>query len=201
MIHKSHGWPQNGSDFLSAARHLVAALPHGSDQLLAPHSISLVMEVISDNVMIASGAAIDQMLLQDHIAPLCQLLEPTDFLAMTITRCTIMEEVIGKTLATTVRRHCIQEDWNLELPDLDTNHKLQSVRREFLETRGQLVRMKTYIVNDQPVRALELCGKSMLISLAKPRTDSFKAEKAMRTKRGVFDAAMMIAKPMLQGPR
>ena len=105
-----------------------------------------------------------------------------------------MEEIIGKALATTVRRHCIQRDWNLELPDLDTNHNFQSVLRELLDTRGQLVSMKTYIVNDQPRKSLELCGKSMLIALAKPRMDSFKAEKAMQTKRDVFDAAMMIVK-------
>lgn len=192
LVITAKGWPQTDEDFAGAARNLVAVMPAGSESLLLPQSISKMLEIIADRVMLATGVDIDQALLQDHIAPICQLLEPTEFLAMTIARCDIMSELIGKSLTTMVRRHCMQYDWQIELPDLGTNHNLHSVLEELLQTRSTLVQIKGYLANDQPRRAIELCGRSLMSPLMKPRMHDSLAEKHYMKTRELFDAAMMI---------
>eukprot|EP00973_Karenia_brevis_P044771 6200604-Karenia_brevis.AAC.1 len=92
------GWPESEDDFQRVAAHIVQALPHGGTHMLTPHSIDKVVQDILDMVFIATNATISATSLRDHIAPICQLLEPTEFLAKTLVRCDIMEEVMGKEL-------------------------------------------------------------------------------------------------------
>eukprot|EP00973_Karenia_brevis_P059022 8217783-Karenia_brevis.AAC.1 len=71
------GWPETESDFQIAAAHIVQTLPPCGTNMLTPHSIDKVVEEISDIVLMATGASVDVASLRDHIAPICQLLEPT----------------------------------------------------------------------------------------------------------------------------
>eukprot|EP00973_Karenia_brevis_P071997 10003186-Karenia_brevis.AAC.1 len=84
-IQRGGGWPDTDSEFQRAAGHVMQALHYGSPAMLTPQSIDKVCEVISERVLMATGATVDASSLRDHIAPLCQLLEPTEFLAMTLT--------------------------------------------------------------------------------------------------------------------
>eukprot|EP00973_Karenia_brevis_P043314 6004241-Karenia_brevis.AAC.1 len=88
----------------------------------------------------------------------------------------------------------MQQDWDIELPDLDPNHSMQALLGEMMETRSTLLDVKQELNNGRHDRALELCGSSMLILSEKKRLSSYGDEQAITRQKHLFDAAVMLVK-------
>ena len=62
------------------------------------------------------GSPLDEGLVRGHMCNVCAIVEPSQFLASTFARCAVMEELIGKTVAYTLRRHVHAKAFDREPP-------------------------------------------------------------------------------------
>ena len=115
-------------------------LPHGAREL-EPMTIEDLCTAVGDFVVRSAGVSFDTLLLQEHVAALCQRLEPSMFLARTLCRCDIMIELVGKSLTSQLRRFMHHIDYSLGPPSSDAS-TVQTLLQELVETRQSLTKLR-----------------------------------------------------------
>ena len=125
------------------APFLVADLVHASD-MLEPLSIDEIAEYMSETLVRAVGVPLDEDLLKAHIAPVCQLLDTSLFLARTLCKCNFMAEIIGKSLCLRIRSFIYCNSYDLPEPDTADSAALDLLR-ELIETRQALTALRTQV--------------------------------------------------------
>ena len=164
-------WPRRDSDFENTAQFIMSGLQCCTDGFLDKTSVEDCAQIITDIVYSAVGARLNASLVHDHIAPICvNFAEPCVFLARTIVRSMIMQELIGDTLSKTLRRvdHChmfgtLVGD-NLSTPQLPPNDVGELID-ELVNARAQISRMKLALHRGtNAADATADCGRSMIIS-------------------------------------
>ena len=83
--------------------------------MLGPISVDDVVSYIREVCVHASCADINENILRDHISPLCMHIQPSVFLAKTLLRCIVLDEVVGTTVANAVRRYAYENDLKVPL--------------------------------------------------------------------------------------
>ena len=119
---------------------LANALPHGAREL-EPLTIEDMCTAVGDFVVRSAGVSFDKLLLQEHVAALCQRLEPSMFLARTLCRCDIMIELVGKSLTSQLRMFMHHIDHSLDPPSSDDS-TVQTLLQELVETRQSLTKLR-----------------------------------------------------------
>lgn len=109
---------------------------------LHPIDIDQMCEEVCDLIAGAAGVTIDKSLFKEHIAELCQLIEPSLFLAKTLCRCDVVSEVLGEGLSKHARGslHCCEHGAAMITPQTSTT---QTLLQELVETRQELTRFKS----------------------------------------------------------
>ena len=127
--------------WINASLVLSTALPRTTSSVLTPVSIEDLSDAVAEHVAVATGLMIDTHLLKEHIAPLCQLIEPSEFLAITLCRCSIMSEVLGDGLSKYLRGSMHSREHG---SCADAQHTLpqQTLLQELVETRQSLTRLR-----------------------------------------------------------
>ncbi len=171
-VQKRSSWPKDDIQFGRAATALAAALPAQDKELLQPSSLDVVLDVVVETLMFATGIeeAVDREILRDHLSPICTQLEPTRFLAKTLMRTAMLEEVLGPSLSLRLRTYAYERDWMLDLsdPHLHSSHVasehglLQSVVKELAQSRQQLHSVRMNLADGILSRAREAAGPSFV---------------------------------------
>ena len=132
---------------------------------LEPLSIEGLVEYIAECVARVAGVAVDETLLKAHVAPICQLAEPSIFLARTLCRCSLMVEIIGMALSAKLRAFILSSDFKLELPD-DHASTCQTLLQELVETRQALTKLRLQVaagVQNHIDHDVDDCGVNTLV--------------------------------------
>ena len=180
-----NGWPQSDIEWRNGANVIISLLHaaddssatystfcqgSGSDNLLgattdpllSPVAIEEVMEYIRESIVHAVGVSIDRDLLQQHFSPLCLSVEPSLFLAKTLVRSSILEELIGNTLATVVRRRQVESDWAVHL-GANEDDLLRKISQELTDTRQHIAVMKTEAARGNFKELTQMIGPSLTL--------------------------------------
>ena len=89
------------------AFHGVIAKYLGGERLAdaEPTSVDECASEVSELSCMVVGSPLDDGLVRGHMCAVCAMVEPSLFLAATFARCDVMEELIGQSVAHTLRRH------------------------------------------------------------------------------------------------
>ena len=107
-----------------------------------------VAESVSELLVRAVGIPLNEDLLKAHIAPICQTLEPSSFLAKTLCTCDFMVEIIGKSLSNRLRSFIYCIDYGLPEPD-NADSTTQALLHELVETRQALTALRAHVASGQ----------------------------------------------------
>ena len=125
---------------------------------MAPLCMDAVVDHIDEACVDAFGHTADTDILRAHVVAACCTYEPSLFLAKTIIRSRIADEVFGCTLATNLRRTCFFKDWDLAPDGYGCSAALarDAAISELLAKQSQLVRVKQAVAtgNMGEVRAI-----------------------------------------------
>ena len=112
-----------------------------------PIGIEEMCAHMSDTIAKCAKVAVDRVLLQHHVAHLCQMCEPSLFLGATLCRCDFMKELVGKHLSNVTRHLMYLEDY--ELNDIDRPcvglDDVQALANELVETRSDLTKLRAAV--------------------------------------------------------
>ncbi len=176
-----HGWPIDDAEWRCGANAIISLLQSddsqtwpidcsggcsskGVDPYLKPTSTDEVIEYVAEAVLHFTDVKLNMSLLHDHFGPLCLTLEPSLFLAKTLVRSTILEELVGNTLAIVVRRRQFESDWMVVLClGGDEENTLARVSQELVESREQMLHLKMEVTRGRLDRVRDLCGRSLVV--------------------------------------
>ena len=141
---------------------------YGSPALAAVYLEPLSSELVVDHIVescgdaLGSQADIDKTLLHELVAGACITFEPSLFLAKTLLRSAIPDEVFGCSLAARVRRACFLRDWDIGpegyVCDNAAAAQDAALLRELLGLRSQFIRVKQAVAAGDLARAREVSG-------------------------------------------
>ena len=189
--HYTHrGWPNSEEAFSCTAKALASAIPVQAAGQLVPGSIDTVMDMICNETFMATGIDVDRGLLKDHIAPICMELEPTPFLAKTLLRTRILQEVIGDALCQRVRSYCFRSDWQIDAPSLTSDESLHhAVAQELMNARKTLNDVRVHLANGHAQRARDASGVPRVVTAEECKI-ARRTSKSAATHRTVHDATV-----------
>ena len=183
-------WPSSEEVFSCTAKALASAIPVQAAGQLVPGSIDTVMDMICNETFMATGIDVDRGLLKDHIAPICMELEPTPFLAKTLLRTRILQEVIGDALGQRVRSYCFRSDWQIDAPSLTSDESLHhAVAQELMNARKTLNDVRVHLANGHAQRARDASGVPRVVTAEECKI-ARKTSKGAATHRTVHDATV-----------
>ncbi len=188
---KQGGWPSSEEVFSRTAKALVSVMPVQAVGQLAPGSIDTVMEVICNETFMATGLDVDRELLSDHISQVCMQLEPTPFLAKTLLRAQVMQEVLGDAVAQRVRSYCFRSEWRIDVPSVTTDESFhQAVMQELHEARKALHDVRLHLASGHTQRAIDASGVPCVVTAEEGVQSKITTNKGAHTQRCVHDAAV-----------
>lgn len=183
-------WPNSEEAFSCTAKALASAIPVQAAGQLVPGSIDTVMDMICNETFMATGIDVDRGLLKDHIAPICMELEPTPFLAKTLLRTRILQEVIGDALCQRVRSYCFRSDWQIDAPSLTSDESLHhAVAQELMNARKTLNDVRVHLANGHAQRARDASGVPRVVTAEECKI-ARRTSKSAATHRTVHDATV-----------
>ena len=123
---------------------------------MAPLCVEAVVDHIADACEDAFGHKADAETVRMHVAPACLVYEPSLFLAKTIIRSCIADELFGCSLATCLRRECFLKDWDLGPESYERTVARDAVIPELLAKQAQLLRIKQEVARGdiEEIRAI-----------------------------------------------
>jgi len=127
----------------------------------APLCMEAVVDHIADACEDAFGHKADADTLNSHVAPVCHAYEPSLFLAKTIIRSGIADEVFGCSLAKRLRRECFLKDWDLGLESYECTVARDAVIPELLAKHAQLLRIKQEVARGDINKIRAISGDPM----------------------------------------
>ena len=139
-------WPTNNDDFTSCGKFIASGLPATqSVGFLEPMSVDDVVAEINEMCLAAHGVSIDTEHIRAIVAPMCQVVEPTKFLAHTVLRTSCMAECLGSTLSGHMPG--FMHSRTFDLAPIDSGADITSaLLRELVDTRKTLNKYKTFAV-------------------------------------------------------
>ena len=169
-VYKKFHAPVNtltGEQWNQAAAIIAHALPDGQDDLQNLSSTAECAELVTEYCACAFGVALDAKLVEELIGPLCiqGIAEPSAFLAKTLARCDVMEEVLGKRLCVHLRQFMHESAWGLECvrePVQATDVLLQ----ELVETKRELAHAKIALRDKPRDETFCIVGESLIVGAA-----------------------------------
>ena len=109
---------------------------------LKPLTIEATCEAIEEFVIRSCGQLrLDEAVLKDHIAPICQVVEPSLLLAKIICRCDLIGEVIGVALRQKLRLFLHYTTHGIDPPEQPNVDP--SILQELVDTRQSIARLKS----------------------------------------------------------
>jgi hypothetical protein len=195
---KGDGWPRNDSEWARGARFILSTQPSAidlgsssnsdcsGDPLLQHIALDDVIDYLSEACSHASGASVDKSVLHQHFGPICLVIEPSLFLAKTLVKGKILEEVIGKSLAIIARRRQYESDWFVVV-GVDESDTIAVVSQELFDSRKQHIDVKVLIANGRLDRLPEICGRSLVIATNTPKLSTWRADKTFQSKQRRYD--------------
>ena len=131
-------------DGVLSEKKWIDVAPHFCTELtdLSPIRIEVLCEYVEEFAVRSCNIQIDKVLVKDHVAPICQLVEPSLLLAKTICRCDFISEMLGETLRGRLRfyMHCATH--GIDFPEIP-NSTSDAAIQELVETRQALARLKS----------------------------------------------------------
>lgn len=111
---------------------------------MEPLRSDFVVDHINEACADAFGHQADAEIIRGHVVAACNTYEPSLFLAKTIIRSRIADEVFGCALATSLRQKCFFKDWDLAPDAYECSAALarDAAISELLAKQSQLVRIK-----------------------------------------------------------
>jgi hypothetical protein len=166
-------WPHDDAEWDRCARDLTNTLPYDAAAMLDPISVDDVVSYIREVCVHASCVDINENILRDHISPLCMHIQPSVFLAKTLLRCIVLDEVVGTTVANAVRRYAYENDWKVPLEvsnDASSSiAMLNATVQELVDTRRLLVEARTLSAAGRHDLVRESLGDSLVLAKAPPQ--------------------------------
>ena len=153
------------------ARWVVDALPGIDDdargRLLTTTSTQECVEQVAVLSACGCGVDIDHGLLLQHIAPICiWVLEPTEFLAMTLCRTRLVAELLGETLSKLLRAYVHAEDFKLPQA-INMSDIGNDLAQEMVKTRQELTSMRSSVNTSNLIP--EVAGSSLVLQAPRKR--------------------------------
>jgi len=179
--HGGNAWPRNDDEWQRGADVLVSLLdmPESCpDQILwglsgtnldkqlsplRPTSIDDVVDYIWEAISTATGVNVDKILLHEHLGPVCLHLEPSIFLAKTLTRSFLLGEIVGETLSMLVRRRQYESDWKVMLR-VDESGVLSCVGQELADLHKRMAHIKSNVADGSFNQVRDTCGRSFILT-------------------------------------
>ena len=120
---------------------------------------------------------VDVDVIRDHIAPIClTTTEPSIFLAKTLARSSVIDEIIGPKLAVQVRAYMHAIDFNTD-PTEQHAGLMPTAMHEIISLRKQLLAVKVATENGRIDAVRDLAGSSMVLSSPAKNLGTWAAEK------------------------
>lgn len=179
----SQDWPTSLAQWLHTARFLQGAMS-GTVGCLEPVSIDQCAEQITLWCASAFGASVDDASVRERLAPICAKLEPSVFLAATISRTSLTTDMIGETLATRLGSYVTSAMMDTREHHTDEN-VLDCIIAELCATRAELAKVRVAAANNDMHGVLDICGPGMVLT-ATPRHRTLKGCTTMDDKRNYW---------------
>ena len=166
-----HRWPANDAQWQTAAKLILSGCSTLDMEALRITSID---DCVSDIELICArecSVNINRDLARQLIAPICMnIVEGSHFLAKTICRMDLMNEILGETLSMHVRSHVRRLDFGLGEGSLpDTTATLNTLLQELTDTRQKLTMVKDMARRSDVAAITDLCGQSKMMPRQKPK--------------------------------
>ena len=160
----SSTWPPSDAHYQRSAELIIKASAVGYADNLEVCDSGRVLSVVTEACLSALGVEPDIITLRDHIQPLYLSFKPTTFLGNTILRCDILEHVLGKSLASALRRTTFDRYWGVCSEVTDDRALIQMALQEMLDTRASLLELRSEVSAGKFNRAREVAGPSMVLT-------------------------------------
>ena len=152
---------------------ITKGLPNGDD-LFKHTTIDAVCDFITTSCAKSCGVSIEKELVMQYAAQLTNFYDMSDFLALTIARTAVMDELLGKRVARMVRIALSYSNYDNGDPPPITRDDVNAIARELAHTQQELTKYRI-AARDGPVKHVDyedIAARSAQ-SLIQPRYVSF----------------------------
>ena len=166
-----------GEAWEETGKLLCALLPRG-DRLLEQSSVADCATSICDLCIFSLGVIVDPDLVSCHIAPVCiRHLEPTGLFALTAAQGEFMADVIGKTLASVLRRYVLATEMGREFDEAP--NLVDVLRQELVAARAENVGLKVALAaakaGERDPLEMTVAGDSLILRSAETGKKSWRS--------------------------
>lgn len=117
---------------------------------------------VVESVALGIGVEVDEFVVRDMIAPICNHMETSDFLALTLMKTSMLHEIVGERLARVARGALHNRVFTVDLDSVISANLLQCVMDDLVQTRKQLIGVKCSASRGDVFELAKLGNQSLL---------------------------------------